>query len=288
MHLEVTARRNIGILNSWLNEIARNRCAPRKFELDGMVATSTLQEVLLVVHFPAPLQVSILDMADWANEFSEYPTAQQLPFVPRVELAGPGPMGISLSVADAGVPRLLLRSKKGERTVQLQNDRFAFGWSRTIPVGEGAEYPGYESLKVEWLAEFHKFNAWCSKRMGVVPKAKLVELGYNNASPIVVGGQRRRLSDIFQWVRPARPVNAFQVSWMELLETDRIDAARVAAVAAVGAAPPVLEALIYNFTGFAPIDNDDERTISDAFDMLHRRILEMYDSAIRGNGGTSK
>ena len=134
----------------------------------------------------------------------------------------------------------------------------------------------------------HKFRTWCGRRIGTVPKIKLVEIGYHNAAPIVVGEKRRRLADIFRWVQPARPVNSFQVSWAELLQKDRPDAPRVNAVVAVGSAPPVAEALIFNFMGFAPIDKDDDGNISDAFDRLHQRILEMYELAIVKDGGDEK
>ena len=80
-------------------------------------------------------------------------------------------------------------------------------------------------------------------------------------------------------MQPNRPVSGFQVSWSELLETNRPDAPRVSAVVAVGSVPPVTEALIFNFTGFAPIDKDEDANVSEAFDRLHQRILEMYKSA---------
>ena len=117
---------------------------------------------------------------------------------------------------------------------------------------------------------------------GVAPKTRLVELSYNNAAPIVAeDGKRRRLAEIFKWVQPSRPVNSFQVAWMELLETGRPEA-RVNAFVTVGAAPPVMEALIFNFAGFAPIDNIEESTTYDLLDALHARILAMYDAAFVG------
>ncbi|MFZ2104043.1 MAG: TIGR04255 family protein [Roseiarcus sp.] len=253
-----------------------------------MAFTSTLQELLLVEHFRTPLPLSILDMADWANEFATYPKAQQLQVVPPVELSSPGPIGFTFNLAQPELPRLMLRSANGERTIQLQADRFGYGWSRKVPIGERAEYPGFEAIKLDCATEMHKFRTWCGRRIGTVPKIKLVEIGYHNAAPIVVGEKRRRLADIFRWVQPARPVNSFQVSWAELLQKDRPDAPRVNAVVAVGSAPPVAEALIFNFMGFAPIDKDDDGNISDAFDRLHQRILEMYESAIVKDGGDEK
>jgi uncharacterized protein (TIGR04255 family) len=245
-----------------------------------MAFTSTLQELLLVEHFRTPLPLTILDIADWAREFSTYPKAQQLQWAPPIELSGPGPIGLTFNLAQQELPRLMLRSENGERTIQLQADRFGYGWSRNIPVGERAEYPGFEAIKLDFDAEIQKFFEWCGRRIGTVPRIKLVEIGYHNAAPIVVGGKRRRLSDIFRWVQPARPVNGFQVSWGEFLQKDRPDAPRVNAVVAVGSAPPVTEALIFNFTGFAPIDDVADSDVSGAFDRLHQRILDMYESAI--------
>ena len=182
-------------------------------------------------------------MADWAREFSKYPKAQQLHMVPPVQLSGPGPISFSFGLAQSELPRLLLRSENGERTVQLQADRFGFGWARNVPIRKTTEYPGFEKSSSVWPRNLRKFRAWCAQRPGQLPREGLLS-GYHNRTPFVVGGKRRQLWDIFRWVQRNRPVSGFQVSWSELLETNRPDAPRVSAVVAVGSVPPVTEALI--------------------------------------------
>lgn len=241
-----------------------------------MPSTRTLQEVILVEHFASPLTMTVLDMADWANAFSQYPIAQQL--------SPAGPVSLLPQVQgwiQIDLPRLLLRSNSGDWSIQLQSDRFAVGWSRTVPVGESCDYPSYDALKALWRVEASKFFGWCERRLGVRPSARLFELGYNNATPIALNGSRRRLSEIFRWVQPSRPVNAFQVSWIELMSKDRPDAARVAGFVTVGSAPPVSEALIFNFTGFGPADGSGEGDeATQVFDSLHHQVNEMYKAAI--------
>jgi hypothetical protein len=244
------------------------------------VLTATLQEINLVEHIAPPLPLTILDVADWAKEFSEFGEPVQLPWIPPIHLAL---QGQEFSISSTELPRLLLRSLAGGRSVQLQSDRFAFGWSRSSKIGDPEKYPGYEQLKAEQSLHARKYRKWYERRFGVVPKTRLVELSYNNAAPIVVeGGRRRRLAEIFKWVQLSRPVNSFQVAWMELLEKGRADAPRVNAFVSVGAAPPVTEALIFNFAGFAAIDNMEESTICHWMDALHARILAMYDAAFVG------
>jgi uncharacterized protein (TIGR04255 family) len=241
-----------------------------------MPSTRTLQEVILVEHFASPLTMTVIDMADWANTFDHYPRPQQINAAAPISLL---PQVSSWFPVD--LPRLLLKSESGDRSIQLQSDRFAVGWSRTVPIGETCDYPSYEALKASWSVEAAKFHDWCARRLGVRPTARVFELGYNNATPIVLNGARRRLSEIFRWVQPSRPVNAFQVSWLELMSKDRPDAARVAGFVTVGSAPPVAEALIFNFTGFSPADGAvGPKEAMNIFDSLHHQITEMYQAAI--------
>ncbi len=248
-----------------------------------MDLTATLQEVILVEHFRQPLPLTILDVADWAREFSEFGEPRQLPWLPPIDLKQTQ-FSIGYSTAQE-LPRLLLSSITANIQIQLQSDRFAFGWIRTSPVGERASYPGYENLMAGRSSSAQRFNAWCLKRFGVSPGCRLVELTYNNAAPIVVDGRRRRLSEIFRWVQPSRGVNSFQVAWTELMETGRTDGPRVTAIVAVGAAPPVAEALLFNFAGVAPIDIDEGDTKLRAWNALHERIHAIYDAAISREEG---
>lgn len=248
-----------------------------------MDLTTTLQEVVLVEHFRQPLPLTILDVADWAKEFSEFGEPRQLPWLPPIDLKQPH-FSIGYST-NSELPRLLLSSITANIQIQLQSDRFAFGWIRTGPVGEKASYPGYENSIAAQLPRAQRFSAWCLNRFGISPGCRLVELTYNNAAPIVVDGRRRRLSEIFRWVQPSRPVNSFQVAWTELMETGRTDGPRVSAIVAVGAAPPIAEAMLFNFAGLAPLDNDEGNTKLHAWNALHERILAMYHSAISREEG---
>ena len=128
-------------------------------------------------HFGTPLPLTVLDMADWAREFSKYPKAQQLHMVPPVQLSGPGPISFSFGLAQSELPRLLLRSENGERTVQLQADRFGFGWARNVPIGETRRIPWVRDNKAGLAAESRKFRAWCAPSPGRLPRAGLLSWG---------------------------------------------------------------------------------------------------------------
>jgi hypothetical protein len=248
-----------------------------------MAISESLQEVVLVEHYAANLPLNVLDLAAWAKEFSEFQHSSQLPWLPPVKLAPPGPVAFDLIQSTAELPRILLRSSDGSSYLQLQGDRFAYGWSRPGPVGVPIEYPGFDTLLGAYLEFSQRFRAWCQQRFGSKPTRRLVELSYNNAASLVSEFGDRKISDIFKWVTPSRPVNSFQVVWMELIGKSRPDGARVSAVVAVGSAPPIDRALIHNFTGYAPIDLNSDQTIEKVWQLLHTRILEMYNAVIKAN-----
>ena len=49
---------------------------------------------------------------------------------------------------------------------------------------------------------------------------------------------------------------------------------------ALGSAPPVSEALLFNFTGLFPLEKTDDAATFTAWDVLHERITAMYDTTI--------
>jgi uncharacterized protein (TIGR04255 family) len=246
-----------------------------------MPISKSLQEVLLVEHFRNELPLNVLDLAEWAQEFCEFSNATQLPWLPRVELQPPGPVSYNLVQATTDLPRVLLRTADRTRTLQLQSDRLAFGWARPNSVGEDADYPGFETLKVEFGEILQRFNGWSLKRLAVQPTARLIELVYNNATPMEVGGKTRKISDVFKFVQPGRSINAFQVVWTELIDKERPDGARVTAAVVIGSAPPVDKVLIHNFSGHAPVDGGSPSAAEKSLQLLHDRTLEMYVAAFR-------
>jgi hypothetical protein len=254
---------------------------PLAGRIERMPISKSLQEMLLVEHFRTELPLNVLDLAAWAQEFGEFSSATQLPWLPPVQLRPPGPFLYNITPATTDLPRVLLRSADRTRTLQLQSDRLAFGWARPNSVGENADYPGFEALKMEFGEISRRFNTWSFKRLALHPTARLAELAYNNATPMEVGGKIRKISDVFKFVNPGRPVNAFQVAWMELIDKERPDGARVSATVAIGSAPPVDRVLIHNFSGHAPVDGEDARATEKSFKLLHDRTLEMYAAAFR-------
>ena len=105
-----------------------------------MPTTTSLQELTIAAHFQAPLPLTVMDLADWVEHFTkEFPVLQQLPPLPPTNLPALG-VPVQVQFLDAAaLPRMLLRTADGRYHVQLQNDRFAFGWSRTEPIGDPAE-----------------------------------------------------------------------------------------------------------------------------------------------------
>src|ERR1700730_4507036 len=186
-----------------------------------MPATKSLQELIIGVHFDAPIPLTVVDLADWVAHFSrDYPVVQQLPPLPQINLpvvAGPPQLQVQMIAVDGmQLPRMLLRSLDGRYSVQLQPDRFAFGWHRMEPLGEPAEYPGFDAHQQSWAGAIAYFEKWTEARFRVRPTHRLVELTYSNATPLEKDGKKKRLSEIFTFVRPgSRTLIAFNTSWVE-------------------------------------------------------------------------
>ena len=252
-----------------------------------MATTNTLTEVLFVVHFAAPPNMTVLDLAAWHQAFSDYAILQQTPAAPPPQLAQYGQPVLTM-VQDPGMPRVVLRSIDHPFIVQLQSDRFGMSWSRDGGLGEVKHYLGYKDLKARFSEELNRLDAWHSSRFGVQARFRLIEVGYYNALPFeLASGDTRRLSDVFLFVAPGRPINAFAANWTEIMGQGS-DAPRVVAQTGVGviAQQPSLTStnvIYFNFTGIGALPNvgSDDPTVVEVADRLHDRIFTMYQAAIK-------
>jgi uncharacterized protein (TIGR04255 family) len=245
--------------------------------------TKTLVEVILAAHFQAPLNLDVLEIASWIAYFSDFPIVQYLPAAPQVSLQSanaPQQVTFDFALPGTALPRVLLRSPDGRYSIQLQADRFAFGWARIEPVGVPADYPGFESMLEKWQANLERFNKWTEERFQQRPQHRLMELNYANAAPLERDGQKRRLSEIFQFVQTTgRPVMSFNTTWVErVLGQDGVQIGAVTAVVGLGQAPPAVPVLAFNFAGMAEVapGRESKHMLND----IHAKIREMYQSAI--------
>lgn len=250
--------------------------------------TRSLQELILAAHFQAPLPLGIMDVADWAQHFAEYPIVQQLPIAPPMDLANPGGT-LSLEFGSSGVtlPRILLRSADGRFTVQLQNDRFVVGWARIEPLGADADYPGFEEMIERWKELLGRFEAWALSRFQLRPQYRLAEVNYVNAMPLEYEGRKIRISEIFRFVQSTgRPLNMFAVNWAErIYATESFDPTRngfVNVSVGLAQAPSSVTVLAFNFTGSAIVPEGKETPL--IMGDIHDKIREIYLSAIVQNG----
>jgi uncharacterized protein (TIGR04255 family) len=251
-----------------------------------MPATKSLQEIVIAAHFQAPIQFGVMDLADWVGHFPAFPIVQQLPALTPANLPVAHvpqlPFQI-LQVDAAALPRMLLRSSDGRFSIQLQNDRFALGWHRTEPIGDAADYPGYEKFAEKWAETLLYFESWTQKRFKQRPGHRLMELTYSNAALLERDGKPIRLSQVFKFVQPSgRPVNSFNASWMERVYKDDPAVASpkgmVTISVALGIAPPALPVLAFTFTGLAAVAPGEES--KHILNDIHGKIREIYESSI--------
>lgn len=240
----------------------------------------TLQETVTAVHFQAPLPLSVMDLADWVRHFSDYPIVQQIQSLPS---AGIGVAAAFQFGPGDGLPRMLLRTADGRFSLQLQSDRFAMGWNRIEPIGAPADYPGFECMIARWDALLLRFEQWTQDRFHLKPEYRLAELVYVNAAPLERDGRALRISEIFRFVQPARPVSFFNVSWGESLdpERDRTEGrltGNVTVNVSLSQAPPVGNVLAFTFGGLAEVAPGQES--NHILNNLHAKIRQIYQSAI--------
>lgn len=255
-----------------------------------MPATKTLQELIIGVHFDVPIALTVVDLADWVAHFSEdFPVVQQLPALPQINLpTAPAAVGLQqlqvqmVTVDSLPLPRMLLRTSDGRFSIQLQNDRFAFGWHRTEPLGDPAEYDGFEDHQRSWGEVVEKFEEWTQARFRQRPGHRMVELTYSNAMPMEKDGEKKRISQIFKFVQPgSRTLISFNTTWAESVypqsATDPLKAL-VTAQVAVGSAAPAQTVLVFTFTGIGAVaENEESKHI---LNDLHAKIREMYEGSI--------
>jgi uncharacterized protein (TIGR04255 family) len=252
-----------------------------------MPATKSLQELIIAVHFDVPIVLAVVDLADWVTHFSgEYPVVQQLPALPQIVLpVATAPQLLQLqmlSVDSQPLPRMLLRSTDGRYSVQLQSDRFAFGWHRTEPVGEPAAYAGFEAHQRSWAEMLAKFEEWTQARFRQRPGHRMVELTYSNATPLEKDGEKKRISEIFRFVQPgSRTLTSFNTTWTESVyprSATEPPKALVSAQVAVGSAAPAQTVLAFTFTGIGAVaENEESKHI---LNDIHAKIREMYEGSI--------
>jgi uncharacterized protein (TIGR04255 family) len=246
-----------------------------------MPTTKSLQELIIAAHFQAPLPFTVMDLASWVEHFRELPVVQQLPPLPPASLPAPGIPQLQfqfVSMEAAALPRMLLRSADGRYSVQLQNDRFAFGWHRTEPIGDPAEYAGFEAHRAHWKQTLEHFEAWTEERFRQKPAHRLVELSYSNALPIEREGRQSRLSEMFKFVQPGgRKIwGAFNTSWAETIyPTADMQPSKgvVSAVVGLGFAAPAVRVLAFSFTGLATVAPDEQS--EHILDDIHAKIRDM-------------
>ena len=138
-------------------------------------------------------------------------------------------------------------------------------------------------MKAHWSKHITRVLQWYHGRSGNLAKTRIIELAYHNAipRPAPTEGQKNKLSDVLSFIKPLpRPVNAFNITWSELLEPNTM-AARVNAQFGLGLVLPNQPVLAFNFIGLHPMSEaPDTPDALAAIEALHARILDMRSASI--------
>lgn len=252
-----------------------------------MPLTRSLQEVVLAVHFSEAVPLTVVDVAAWIAEYGgdDNPTFQEMPPLGPTQLPSSRQQSLLLDLRLAStLPRVRIMEAGKHNLCVIQSDRIAFGWQRDIAVGEQADYPGYESLRGNWVSDINRFSSWLAEQLDLPISPRLVELSYNNAYQLETDGRVRRISDIIQLVSPGnRLFNTFNVTWSEPLGT--LSEGYVQTSLGLGTAPPGQHVIGVNYFGLASVDrlSHSEKMVTavmEGADKLHTRILDIHNAAI--------
>jgi len=248
-----------------------------------------LQEVMFAAHLVAPMKLDVRRLAQLIDTFSDDgATIDQMAPLPPAALPGTssanptlaGSLTFQIGQVAGELPRIRLLLGDGHTLFVFQSDRFAFGWRRSEAVGSQVDYPGFQSLQSRWaevIDQVHKWAALHNEQLSF----RLAELDYNNAYPLEVEGQKRRLKDVFKLIDvEARPVNAFMTNWSEPLD----DGGSVNVSGGIGLAPPGTRVFGLNYFGLAGVGVDNSGGSSSDLlsvtDVIHTRILDIHQAAI--------
>ncbi len=121
----------------------------------------------------------------WDRIRQEFPkTELKPPILHLLEDFGPGPQVIpSLgleSFPDERLVRYWFMTKKGDRFIQLQQDRFLYNWQRIEP---DDAYPRYPTIREKFLTEWTGFLAFLDTEKLPAPEVDQCEVTYVNHIP---------------------------------------------------------------------------------------------------------
>ena len=121
-------------------------------------------EVALSVHFErlSKLRTPHLGLL-WAQFQDQFPRTEEHP--PRdvtLEMFGPpGPKKVSIQFETTPpVPRCWFLNDKGTELIQVQQDAFVHNWRK---IGEGEEYPRYESIREKFKSQLDSFQQFLDR-----------------------------------------------------------------------------------------------------------------------------
>lgn len=181
-------------------------------------------EVIITIQFKTPVRtLNALEIARLYEAFSP-------PYEQFDQVAPAGPMPFKLTHLDGSEPieyapsmaRLRFATAARNRVIMFQPDRFSFGWQRTVGLDQQDDYPGFDALLDEGMAEWTKLRSWFANTLDVSLEPNVAEIVYVNAFVTrTPEGEKIRLSQIYNFLNPTPPpvsVNGYAHSWNQRLD----------------------------------------------------------------------
>ncbi|MEM7242998.1 MAG: TIGR04255 family protein [Pseudomonadota bacterium] len=155
-----------------------------------------INEVVMAIQFTPVEGFNVLHYNDVYSLFEkDFKHHQQKPRLqPTFETFGGNssdPISIELT-SGMELPRMWFVSKKGEKLIQFQDDKFIFNWRKR---SMKPTYPRYENLLVEFQNLLEKLSNYFKSNFKSEIEITQIELSYLNIIPL------RNLTEIDKWIK---------------------------------------------------------------------------------------
>lgn len=256
--------------------------------------TPPVAEVALTVQFARPI-ADIAVLAAFVTRLApEFPIQTLQPALSRMQEVFDRPQAIpSFEMRFdqmSALPRTWL-SGEGPYLVQIQPDRLVFNWRREAQP-QGMEYPGYQTIRGEFMRHFAALLEIASAtRHAEPPGVDLCEAFYVN--PIIVPEHQSRsvhpdLSEVLRLVSSAPQETFLGAPEDETLQTrwripGRLELDRPAGRLYLSASPAIepqtnLPIYLVNLTGHVLPSEETQEAALDALDLAHDWVVRGFEA----------
>jgi uncharacterized protein (TIGR04255 family) len=243
-----------------------------------------LIQLLITAQFSPPLPfLNALQVTDLCRGI--WPTFDMYE---QVSPAGPMPYSFEqlegqepLIAPVALMPRIQLGRSADSRLLLFQADRLSYGWQRNAALNDSVDYPGFEVIRDEFLANLAQLRGWASGELSHNFELIATEVAYTDAFRTKEDdGSIRRLSSIFTFLRsdgPSYSVRGFEYGWNETMHGEGVVKVQVNGPITT---PGSIPAALLGITATIPTPRAAESQLYDELNRVHDHLRATFERVV--------